>query len=202
MSWPSAVLRKFLSLAVIALLSPIFTLAQATPRDVAYEFHSVVPLGIETFKLEPASETLNLLASAESPLFEGVKLLGHGRNRIVMGPDGKQVNRYPQEITFRVTASAHGKPMEDKPLAVETSDDLNRYLLGLRFKLKVFRGLDYREIAPQQTEQVGVPSDVPYRERIYRVIFPLDDVSVEERILLEVYDSSGERLTRFHLELM
>jgi hypothetical protein len=202
MSWQIAVLRKSPLLVTFALLLPLITLAQSMPNDVAYEFHSIVPLGIESFKLEPASQTLNLLASAESPLFEGVKLLGHGRNRIVMGPDGRKISRYPQEITFRVTASATGKALDDKPSPVETSDDVNKYLLGLRFKLKVFRGLEYREFAPQQTEQVGVPNDVPYSERIYRLIFALDNVSVDERILLEVYDSSGERLTRFHLELM
>jgi hypothetical protein len=101
-----------------------------------------------------------------------------------------------------VTASAKGKALDDRPLPVDTTADLNQYLLSLHFRLKVFHGLEYRQISPQLTEQVGVPADVPYSERIYRVVFALDNVSVEERILLEVYDSSGERLTRFHLELM
>ena len=185
------------------LILPLFGFAQAnSPDDPVYEFHSIVPLGIETFSLQPESQTVNLLASAESPLFEGVRLLGHGRNRIVIGPDGSQLRRYPQQITFRVTASAKGKALDDRPLPVDTTADLNQYLLSLHFRLKVFHGLEYRQISPQLTEQVGVPADVPYSERIYRVVFALDNVSVEERILLEVYDSSGERLTRFHLELM
>lgn len=202
MSRSIAALRRLPYLVTFALSFPAFSFSQSPPNDVAYEFHSVVPLGIETFKLEPASQTLNLLASAESPLFEGLKILGQGRTRIVLGADGRRLNHYPQQITFRVTASARGKAMDDQPLPVETTDDLNRYLLGLRFKLKLFRGLEYRELGPQVTEQVGVPNDVPYSERIYRVVFALDNVSVDERILLEIYDSSGERLTRFHLELM
>jgi hypothetical protein len=186
-----------------ALFFPFLGVAQADPVDgAAYEFHSIVPLGIETFKLEPESQTVNLLASAESPLFEGVRLLGHGRNRIVLAADGSQISRYPQHVTFRVTASARGKALEDRPIPVETTADLNDYLLSLRFRLKVFHGLEYREINPEIAEQVGVPADVPYSERIYRLVFPLDNVRVEERIVLEVFDSSGERLTRFHLELL
>ena len=182
---------------------PLLCLAQAgAPDEVAYEFHSVVPLGVETFKLEPESQTVNLLASAESPVFEGMRLLGHGRTRVVLASDGTHLNRYPREVTFRVTASANGKALDDRPIPVETATDLNQYLLSLRFRLKVFRGLEFREFEPLRVEQVGVPSDVPYSERVYRLLFDLKDVSVDERILLEVYDSSGERLTRFHLELM
>jgi hypothetical protein len=185
------------------LIFPLFGFAQGgAPDDVAYEFHSIVPLGVETFRLQPESETVNLLASAESPLFEGVRLLGHGRNRVVLAPDGKQLHRYPQQITFRVTASARGKALDDRPVLVETTADLNQYLLSLRFRLKVFRGLEYRQFEPLKAEQVGVPADVPYSERVYRLVFDLENVAVDERILLEVYDTSGERLTRFHLELM
>jgi hypothetical protein len=203
MSLPESSLRSLLLLLAATLAFSAFGFAQASPHDeVAYEFHAVVPLGIETFTLEPQSETMNLLASAESPLFEGVKLLGHGRNRRVLAPDGSPIRHFPEQIAFRVTASARGKALDDKPFEVGTTDDLNDYLLGLRFRLKVFQGLEYREISPLLTEQVGVPADVPYSERVYRVVFPLDNVTVEERILLEVYDSSGSRLTRFHLEMM
>jgi hypothetical protein len=48
---------------------------------------------------------------------------------------------------------------------------------------------------------VGVPLDVSYDERIYRVAFDLGDVSMGERIVLEVLSPEGERLTRFHLDM-
>ncbi len=196
-------LRRLHFLLAGALAFSLLSGAQTSPPDEpVYEFRSIVPLGVESFKLEPASETVNLLASAESPLFEGVRLLGHGRNRIVLAADGSRLSCFPQQIVFRVTASARGKALDDKPIPVETTADLNQYLLSLRFRLKVFRGLEYREIKPQSVEQVGVPDDVPYSERVYRLAFSLDNVTVDERILLEVYDATGDRLTRFHLELL
>lgn len=182
---------------------PSVALAQANAaNDVAFEFHSIVPLGVETFKLEPERQTVNLLASAESPLFEGVRLLGQGRNRIVLAADGSKISRYPRQIIFRVTASAHGKALDDRPVPVDTTAGLNQYLLSLRFRLKLFRGLEYREVEPERMQLVGVPADVPYDERIYRLVFTLDNTPIDDRILLEVYDASGDRLTRFHLELM
>lgn len=177
--------------------------AQSRPLpELAFEFQSVVPLGVETFKLETAAKTINLLASAESQFFNGVRLLGHGPDRIVIAADGSPVRRFPQTITFRVTASARGQALDEKPVPVETTADLNRYLLGLRFRLKIFRGLEYRQVEPTRSELVGVPADVAYDERIYRLLFRVGEVAVDERILLEVFDESGERLTRFHLELM
>lgn len=186
---------------ILAIASGAAAQSRALP-EVAFEFQSVVPLGVETFKLETAAQTINLLASAESQFFNGVRLLGHGPDRIVIAADGSRVRRFPQTITFRVTASARGQALDEKPVPIETTADLNRYLLGLRFRLKIFRGLEYRQVEPTRSELVGVPADVAYDERIYRLLFRVGEVAVDERILLEVFDESGERLTRFHLELM
>jgi hypothetical protein len=196
--------RRSSQLFIAALLTLSSAAAGQSParRDVAFEFQSVVPLGVETFKLETAAQTINLVASAESQFFDGVRLLGHGPERVVVAADGSLVRRFPQNITFRVTASARGRALDEKPVPVETTADLNRYLLSLSFRLKIFRGLEYRRVEPSRTELVGVPADVAYDERIYRLLFKVGEVAVEERILLEVYDESGERLTRFHLELM
>ena len=201
-------LRRIVGRGVLALVAGALSLshlagAQASAYpEVAYEFHSVVPLGVETFKLSTAKQTINLLASAESQQFEGVRLVGNGGSRVVLGPDGSPIHVYPRQVVFRVTATARGKSLDDRPVPVDANVDLNQYLLSLRFRLKVFRGLDYRELKPVRSEQIGVPGDVAYDERIYQLVFDLDNVPVEERILLEVYDATGDRLTRFHLELM
>jgi hypothetical protein len=190
-------------LTLAALGFPSLAAGQAsTTPDVAYEFHSVVPLGVETFKLEPSKQVINVLASAESHQFEGVRLIGHGSQRRVIAADGTRLKTYPSQVTFRVTASAVGKSLDERPVPIDTNTSLNDYLLSLRFRLKIFRGLDYRELQPVRAELIGVPADVAYDERIYRLLFNLNNVPVEERIMLEVYDSTGERLTRFHLELM
>jgi hypothetical protein len=203
MSQPSRFHRNCQFLLAGVLSFPLLASAQTvSSADVVYEFRSVVPLGVETFELHPERQTINLLASAESQLFQGVRLLGHGRNRIVLAADGTELQRFPQRITFRVTASARGKALDDKPVPIDTSTDLNQYLLSLHFRLKIFRGLEYREVEPARAELVGVPADVSYDERIYRLEFELNNVGVDERMLLEVYDAGRDRLTRFHLELM
>jgi hypothetical protein len=190
-------------LLTATLMLPLAAAGQAGPSpDMALEFHSVVPLGVDTFRLQPANQVVNILASAQSPQLEGVRLIGQGSRRVALDSHGAQLRTYPRQVTFRVTASARSKSLEDRPTPVDAGTDLNQYLLSLRFRLKVFRGLEYRELKPVRTELVGVPADVPYDERIYNLVFNLDQVAVEERIMLEVYDSTGERLTRFHLELM
>lgn len=196
--------RHSFQLVIAAALGLSSVAGAQTPAQPAavYEFQSVVPLGVETFKLQAASETINVLASAESHAFQGIRLIGQGPERVVLAPDGSLVHRYPEQITFRVTASARGKALDDRAEPVATTADLNRYLLSLHFRVKIFRGLAYREVEPMRTELVGVPADVTYDERIYRVLFKMGEVAADERILLEVYDHSGERLTRFHLELM
>jgi hypothetical protein len=58
------------------------------------------------------------------------------------------------------------------------------------------------EISPTNVKLIGVPSYQPYDERIYRLSFDTPNVPVDARLVLEVYDSSGTRLTRFHLEIL
>ena len=75
-------------------------------------------------------------------------------------------------------------------------------LLDLRFQLKFFRGLRETVIAPEQVQQIGVPEEVPYNERVYLISFRLPEVPIEDRCTLEIYAPGGKRLTRFHLALM
>ena len=50
---------------------------------------------------------------------------------------------------------------------------------------------------------IGVPADVPYDERVYRVNFDLpDNEPVTERFVLEVIRPRGERLARLHFSLL
>src|SRR5437764_5624926 len=52
----------------------------STASESELWFHSVVPLGIETVRLQPSHASINLLASATSPAFEGLKRLRAGAN--------------------------------------------------------------------------------------------------------------------------
>jgi hypothetical protein len=62
--------------------------------------------------------------------------------------------------------------------------------------------LQMREIQPDSVEMIGVPADIAYDERIYRVRFNVDQLPVTDRCVLEVLLPDGERLTRFHFDLL
>jgi hypothetical protein len=49
---------------------------------------------------------------------------------------------------------------------------------------------------------IGVPADVPYDERVYRINFALDKLPITDRCVLEVLSPTGERLTKFHFDLL
>jgi hypothetical protein len=169
-----------------------------------YDFHSVVPLGADALRLVPTKKTVYLLASAESPAFEGLKRTARGDKTVVIGPDGELVQDYPQALDFRVTASAKKKKVTDEdlePYPVRAYGELNDYLLKLGFRVKIFHGIDVRVLEPSEVKLIGVPGDVPYDERVYRVSFQLEKVPLADRIVLEVLDPRGDRISKFHLEV-
>jgi len=170
--------------------------------DREYEFHSVVPLGADALQLRPAKRVVNLLATAESHSFEGIRRVPDGDAMAVVGRDGRAVRYYPSQVSFRLTATGRGHLQGIDAAPVDTQTDFNDYLLGLHFRLKVFRGVNFRFIEPQSVEMLGMPADIHYDERIYHIAFSLDHVPADDRIVLEVLDPSGERVSRFHLELM
>jgi hypothetical protein len=168
-----------------------------------YNFHSVVPLGVDALQLEPAKKTVYLLASAESPAFEGMKRLDDGNEVTVTAADGETVSFFPQTVDFRITASAKKKKFNDsdvEPYPVQAGQAVNDYLLNLKFRLKIFHGIDMRVIEPSEVKLIGVPGDVPYNERVYRASFSIGKVPVEDRMMLEILAPSGERISKFHLE--
>ena len=59
-----------------------------------------------------------------------------------------------------------------------------------------------RQVAPVSVQLIGVPQDVPYDERVYRVTFDVGDLLVTDRCVLMVLSPDGERLTRFHFNLL
>jgi hypothetical protein len=170
-----------------------------------YEFHSVVPLGYDAVRLQPAKATVYLLASAESAGFEGMQRRQDNGRVVVTGANGEPVTSYPEAIDFRVTASAKKKKVavdDLHPYDVAAKRPVGDYLLNLKFRLKIFRGLESQALEPHAVRLIGVPADVPFDERIYRVSFQLGKVSVNDRLVLEVLDADGNRVSRFHLEVL
>ncbi len=181
------------------------TLAPAAAPQHSQEelqFHSVVPLGIEGFSFAKADRTFYLMASAEQPAFEGLHQASVDSHQVLLDADGHQVNYYPSEVTFRITATTWAEKLSDVPMVrLDEHPDPNQFLLGLRFRLKIFRGLRARIMVPANVRLIGMPADVPYRERVYNLTFRVGKVPVQDRMVLEVFSPTGERLCKFHLDL-
>ena len=178
--------------------------ALATPQSELW-FHSVVPLGVETVRLEPSRTSVNLMASATSPAFEGLKRLRAGANGAgftLVSTSGSRVSFFPDQVVFRVTASTRGEPLEPEPLTFETKESADELMLHFQFRLRIFHGLEWQELNPAKVEMIGMPADVSYPERIYLVRFDLHRVPADDRLLLQLLDSSGRRVCRFHLDLL
>jgi hypothetical protein len=177
----------------------------STASESELWFHSVVPLGVETVRLQPAHTSVNLMASATSPAFEGMKRLKAGANGAgftLVSTSGRRVNFFPDQVFFRVTASSRGDALEPEPLTFETKEPAEELMLHFQFRLRIFHGLEWRELDPAKVEMIGMPADVSYPERIYLVRFDLHRVPADDRLLLQILDSSGQRLCRFHLDLL
>jgi hypothetical protein len=92
--------------------------------------------------------------------------------------------------------------LDSSPIAFDCDQDPAQFLVGLHFRVEVFRGMQMRTLSPTRQWMIGVPADEPSDERIYRVSFDLGDVRPDDRIVLLVTDSSGARLIKFHLEFL
>jgi hypothetical protein len=137
----------------------------------------------------------------ESPKFQGWRKITANEHSRLLDATGQPVRLYPDELQFRITASAREKLLDSQPFTIASNISLNDYLLHLRFRLKIFHGLFQRTVRPASVEPIGMPDDISYDERIYRVRFNLDHVPIDDRVVLEVIAPSGERLSKFHVDL-
>ena len=175
--------------------------AATRPSSVELVFRSLIPLGTESFLVQPWHSVLTVLASAQSPYFEGWRRISVGERHRLLDADGQPVRFFPRHIEFRVSAGTMTRISDAPPYPMRSALSQNDYLLNLRFRVKVFHGLRQRTIEPESVALIGEPADIPYEERIYRVAFDLDNVPMADRVVLEVVAPGGERLCKFHLDL-
>ncbi len=187
-------------LLATALTAPGVDYASAAD-EAALQYHARIPLGSESFTVHPWKAQLTLLASAESPEFEGWRLEKRGTRRVLLDGMGEPVRYFPSHVDFRITAGTLEKLYGSDPFPLEAALPENDYLLQLRFQLKVFHGLRQQVIEPDEVKLIGVPDDIPYGERIFHLSFDLERIPLEDRVVLEVLAPSGERLCKFHLDL-
>ena len=187
------VLRLFL------VCSAVFCLGQS---DFVSHFSAVMPLGSDSILLQPSKQRLNMLLTVESPEFERIRTQGTGHQRTVTYDDGDPVHYYPSQISFRFTIGSRTATDETQPNDVDTTVDADRFQSTLRFRLKVFHGIEAKTLEPVEVKMLGVPAEVPFDERIYHFTFKLKNVPVEDRMMLEILDENGNRVGKFHLQIL
>jgi hypothetical protein len=191
--------RRVIAILLCTLIAtPLFAKKKAS--EEVHVYHSVVPLGILKFT-SPDPRPMYVLVTAENPAFASWETTDH--KRMPIRADGTAVKYFPSHIDFRITASARSSELvgiDEYPVQIPPGD-LNDYMTKLRFRVAIFHGLEKRTIEPDGVENVGMPDDVSYDERVYRVGFDIGaKVPVEDRIVLEVLSPNGDRLGKFHLE--
>ena len=170
-------------------------------RPVSWAFNSTIPLGTDLLVLQPSKLSVAFMVSAESEEFKSWKLIEQSDKRKIVGSDGQPIKKMPARVTFRVTAGTKDRLTDTPGYPISTQTKLNEFLLNLRFRVKVFRGIDARILQPQEVKMIGIPADEPYNERIYRVAFDLGDVNIEDRVVLEIFEGNNDqRISKFHLE--
>lgn len=197
-SWPAIVLLVLGA----ALPGHSGSPADKNPPATEFTYDRVIPLGGDVLQLEPMHRRLVLFGAVESAGLHGLKRVESGDRHWVVTPNGSRVRHFPDFVQFRITASARDDSVADetRPFRQHASTDLNQYLLALRFRAVVFRGLHEREIEPRSVRMIGVPADQPSDERIYLVGISLPELPATDRLVLEVLDADGNRLTKFHLD--
>ena len=186
--------------------APFFVLAVSTlasaQRDVV-PYRAATPAGAEIVLLKPSGAIVTVLGLAECLEIAGAQQVDTGLQATVVRANGEPIKRFPQHFSFRVTASLRKTLLEEPGSVLETDEDPSQLLLNLQFRLKAYDGLRMRLIEPAFSGMIGVPEEIPYDERIYRVTFDLPrNEPLTERFVLEVIAPKGERLARLHFSLL
>ncbi len=164
--------------------------------------HSAMPAGYDIVVLKPSGSNLSLMALIECPELEGAQHVSSGLQAKMISAGGVRMDKFPHHFNFRITASLH-KTIQDVPVtSVNVPDDPRDLLLKLRFRVKAYHGLKVREILADSVNLIGMPSDVPYDERVYRISIDIKDAPISDRFVIDVLTPEGELLTHFPFSLL
>jgi hypothetical protein len=181
-----------------------FALAAAgnpTPKQMP-GLHSNMPAGYDVMVLKPSKATLSLIGLIECPELEGAQRVAEGLHRKLISADGETIKEFPQRFSFRITASLRKVFLEGPNTSVDVADDPQQLLLKLKFRIRAYNGLEVREIEPQSIEMIGMPAEVPYDERVYRININAAKLPITDRLVVEIYSPQGELLTHFPFSLL
>jgi hypothetical protein len=92
--------------------------------------------------------------------------------------------------------------LDSPSFSLQFASDPANLLLSLKFKLRDYDALVSKEIEPDSVKMIGVPADVPYDERVFRVNFDIGNRPVTDRLVLEVYSPDGKKIGKFAFLLL
>lgn len=188
-------------LAAFAIFAGPLTLAR--PRQESQPtFSTITPAGYEVITLKPSGTIVAVLGLIECPEVEGARHVAEGLQSRIISAAGTPLASFPRRFNFRVTATLRKTILDNPSRSVVTAEDPRQFILHLGFRLKVYNGLEKQELAPQSVEQAGMPDDITYDERVFRVAFDVGERRITDRFVLEVFSPEGELLARFHFELL
>lgn len=194
--------RRLLVLMPLVLLCSSLLAGPVPGSNNSAGLHSAMPAGYDIVALKPSNVTLSLMALIECPELEGAQHVSAGTNAKIISADGEPMVTFPHHFSFRITASLR-KTVLDPPLnAINVADDPNDLLLKLRFRIKAYHGLQIRDVVADSVELIGMPADVPYDERVYRINVDIDDASITDRFVIDILTPEGELVTHFPFTLL
>lgn len=194
--------RSILCIGILSGTLALCALAAPNSWPITSIFHATIPAGYDVLLIKPSDAVLTFLGLIECPELEGAQQVAEGTKSRVVNADGKPLAHFPGSFSFRVTVSLRKTLLLEPTGVFEISDEPEDLLLKLKFRLKAYQGLQVREIQPESVLMIGVPADIPYDERVYRVSFNGSDLPVSNRCVLEVLSPDGVRLTKFHFDLL
>jgi hypothetical protein len=161
-----------------------------------------MPAGYEVIGLKPSGANLSLMGLIECPELEGAQSVSEGANKKLVSADGDTIRHFPQRFSFRITASLRKMLVDRHVASVDVSDEPQELLLNLKFRIRAYNGLESHEIVPESVEMIGMPADVPYDERVYRINVNNVDLPITARLVVEIRTPQGELLTHFPFSLL
>lgn len=200
---PHLARRLLLLLVVLAVCPASWGQKMVDNSEDVFWLKTPLPLGADSFMLQPINREFFILSCVEDARFNRLKVSRVRSSPVVMDAHGGVWKDYPPVLTFRVTATTSGPGiLKNETETVREMGDLNSFFLGLQFRLKIFQGLRMTVVDPSAIRLIGVPSDLPYEERVFRVSFDTKNFPVDARLVMEVLSPQGQTLSRFHLELL
>ncbi|HEY6305471.1 MAG TPA: hypothetical protein VI488_03310 [Candidatus Angelobacter sp.] len=193
-------MRRWVRAGVLA--AALASIATAGQLQTGPGLHSAMPAGYVVVRLLPSGANVAVLGLIECPQMEGARHVSEGLNSKIVAADGMPLKHFPRQFSFRVTVSLRKTLLEGPSDSVATAEDPEQFLLKLGFKLKIYHGLEMHEIDPQSVKMIGVPADVPYDERVFRVSFEVENLPVSDRVVLLVLSPEEEPVTHFSFGLL